>query len=149
TFPLTGKFLTPVAVTITASLGEFFARGVLIGLSAATNTLILSLVPAVGPLLATWAFIVISLAAIVFVARNRGYQGFLAWSGWLFPLSWLATVVGLPLFIVNIPFAFTAFGLGAFMIDFTTGVIETRGGITGITGFAGAFSVGNFTFLTS
>lgn len=151
TFPLAAPQPTPagVPVTIPATSGEFFARGVMIGLSAATNAMVLGLMPVVGPVLAGWAFTVISLAAIIFVARNRVYQGFLGWSGWLFPLSYLATAVGLLLFIINIPFAFTAFGLGAFAIDWTTGVIETRGGITAVTGFAGGFSLGNFTFLTS
>jgi hypothetical protein len=147
TFPLATPFPTPVPVTLAATPGEFFGRGVLIGLNAAVNTILLELIPVVGPLIATWAFVVISLAAVLFVARNRVYQGFLGWSGWLFPLSWLATAVGLLLFIVNIPFAFTAFGIGAFAIDWTTGVIETRGGLSGITGFVGGFSLGNFTFL--
>ena len=147
--PPGGRFLTPagVPIAIPATAGEFFARGVLIGLSAAINTVLLSLVPGAGIVLAAWAFIVISLAAVVFVGRSRVYQGFLGWSGWLFPLSYLATGVGLLLFIVNIPFAFTTFGLGAFAIDWTTGVIETRGGLSGITGFNGGFSLGNFTFL--
>ena len=131
-------------VTLAATSGEFFGRGVLIGLNAAINVILLEPIPVVGPLIATWAFVVISLSAVLFVARNRIYQGFLGWSGWLFPLSWLATAVGLLLFIVNIPFAFTAFGIGAFAIDWTTGVIETRGGLSGITGFVGGFSLGNF-----
>jgi hypothetical protein len=147
--PPSGRFDTPgvVPVTIAATSGEFFGRGVLIGLSAATNTIVLSLVPLVGPVLAAWAFTVISLTTNIFVARTRFHQGFLGWSGWLFPLSHLATGVGLLLFIVNIPSAFTAFGLAAFAIDWTTGVIETRGGIAGITGFNGGFSLGNFNFL--
>jgi hypothetical protein len=149
TFPLPRPLATPagVAVTIPATPGEFFARGLMIGLSAASNSFVLSLIPLVGGVLAGWAFIVISLTAIIFVARNRFFQGFLGWSGWLFPLSYFATAVGLLLFIVNIPFAFAAFGIGAFAMDWTTGVIETNGGITGITGFSGGFSLGNFTFL--
>ena len=67
----------------------------------------------VGGVLAGWAFTVISLTAIIFVARNRFFQGVLGWSGWLFPLSYFATAVGLLLFIVNIPFAFAAFGIAA------------------------------------
>jgi hypothetical protein len=149
-FPLMRRLPTPgaVAVTIPVAAGEFFGRGTLIGLSAAVNTVLLSLLPGPGIALGAWAFIVISLAAVIFVARNRVYQGFLGWSGWLFPLSYLAIVVGLLLFVVNIPFAFSTFGLAAFAIDWTTGVIETRGGLTGITGFNGGFSLGNFNFLT-
>jgi hypothetical protein len=147
--PPGGAFLVPggAPVTIPATAGEFFARGLLIGLSAAINAVLLGLLPGAGAPLAVWAFILISLAAVVFVARSRVYQGFLGWSGWLFPLSYLATAVGLLLFIVNIPFAFAAFGIAAFAIDWTTGVIETRGGLAGITGFNGGFSLGNLTFL--
>jgi hypothetical protein len=145
--PPAGSFATPagVPVTIPASAGEFFGRGLLIGLSAATNSILLTLVPGAGIVLAVWAFIVISLAAIVFIARNRIYQGFLGWSGWLLPLSYLATGVGLLLFVVNIPFAFLTFGLAAFAIDWTTGVVETRGVM--LTTFDGGFSLGNFNFL--
>ena len=79
--------------------------------------------------------------------------GFLGWSAWLFPVSHIATGVGLLLFGVNILFAFAMFGLGAFRIDWTTGVIETAGGLPTllipITGFTGGFSLGNFTFLTA
>ncbi|MBL6615488.1 MAG: hypothetical protein ISP49_05190 [Reyranella sp.] len=147
TFPLAAPFPTPVPVTLAATPGEFFGRGLLIGMNVSVDVILLSLVPIVGPVLATWAFTVISLAAVIFVARNRVYQGFLGWSAWLFPLSWLATVFGLLLFFINIPFAFTAFGIGAFAFDWTTGVIETRGGLSGVTGFNGGFSLGNFTFL--
>ena len=146
TFPLTFTFPTPMPVTLTATPGEFFARGVLIGLNAAISAILLVPVPGVGLLLAGWAFVLISLAAVLFVARNRVYQGFLGWSGWLFPMSWLATAVGLLLFVVNAPFAFTLFGLGAFAIDWTTGVIETRGGLVSL-GTGRGFSLGNFTFL--
>ena len=150
-FPLPSPIATPagVAVTVPATAGEFFARGVLIGLSAAVNSLVLSLVPLIGPVLTAWTFTVISLGAIIFVARNAVYQGFLGWSAWLLPLSYIATGVGLLLFVVNIPFAFVAFGLGAFRIDWTTGVIETAGGLSGVTGFSGGFSLGNFNFLTA
>jgi len=150
-FPIRRRLMTPggVPVTIPATSGEFFARGVLIGLSAATNTVVLSLVPVIGPVLGAWAFTVISLATLIFVARNRVYQGFLGWSGWLFPLSYLATGVGLLLFIVNMPVAFAMLGLGAFGIDWSTGVIETTGGITRIgISVSNGFSLGNFNFLT-
>src|SRR5687768_11911030 len=150
-FPATASFPTPTAapVTVPATNGEMFGRGLMIGLSAALNFLALAWIPLAGLILGTWAFLLISLGAILFIARSRFYQGFLGWSAWLFPVSYLATAVGLLLFIVNIPFAFAAFGTGAFRIDFTTGVIETAGGLSGITGFTGGFSLGNFTFLTA
>lgn len=138
-FPASGS-----ATTIPATRGEYFARGLMIGLTAALNYMIFLQVPAVGPPLGAWAAIVISLGAIVFVARNRVYQGFLGWSGWLFPVSWVATIFGLALFLINIPFAFTQFGRNAFQLDWTTGVIASAGGIARPA--AGGYSLGNFIF---
>ncbi len=137
------------AVAVTPVAGELFARGVMIGMTAALNVVGLALVPGWGTTVAGWAFIVISLAAVPAIALNLVYQGFLGWSAWLFPVSWIASGVGLLLFLVNAPVAFAAGGIGAFRIDFTTGVIETFGGVTGITGFGGGFSLGNFTFITA
>jgi hypothetical protein len=146
TFPLAMSVRLTPPITVAASPGEFFGRGMLIGLSAAANSILLSLIPPPGGLISAWAFTVISLSAVIFVARNRIYQGFLGWSGWLFPLSWLATAIGLILFLINFFFAFGALGLAAFAVDFTTGTIETRGGLIA---FNGGFSLGNFTFLGS
>lgn len=151
TFPAGGRIFpaSGSATTIPATRGEYFARGLMIGLTAALNYMILRQVPVVGPPLSVWALVVISLGAIVFVARNRVYQGFLGWSGWLFPVSWAATIVGLGLFLINLIPAYAAGGVRAFRLDWTTGVIDTTGGLTGITGFAGGFSLGNFIFLTA
>ncbi|MCE9601492.1 MAG: hypothetical protein K8S21_04660 [Gemmatimonadetes bacterium] len=146
TFPLPMSVRLTPPVTVAPTAGEFFGRGMLIGLSAAANSIMLSLIPPPGSLVSIWAFTVISLSAIIFVARNRVYQGFLGWSGWLFPLSWLATAIGLILFVVNFFFAFAMFGIAAFAVDFTTGTIETRGGFIA---FGGGFSLGNFIFLGS
>jgi hypothetical protein len=151
TFPLAANVPTPggVPVALPAIPGELFARGLMIGLTAALNAAALSLIPRFGPFLGAWAFTVVSLAAIIFVARNRVFQGFLGWSAWLLPMSYFATAIGLVLFLVNAPFAFAARGIGAFALDFTTGVIETAGGTPiGLTGFPGGFSLGNFTFIT-
>lgn len=148
--PLPGG--TPVPAGAPVALpdlpGELFARGLMIGLTAIFNAALLGLVPVMGPFLAVWAFLTISLAAIILVARNRIFQGFLGWSAWLFPMSYPATAVGLVLFLFNALPALVTVGIGAFRIDWTTGVIETLGGLTGITGFNGGFSLGNFTFLT-
>jgi hypothetical protein len=35
-----------------------------------------------------------------------------------------------------------------FRIDWTTGVVESTGGLAGVTGYSGGFSLGNFNFLT-
>jgi len=151
--PLAAAIATPagVSVRVGAVAGELFARGLLIGATAILNAMGAILLPGpVGPLLSVWCFTVISLAIIPPVAINPFYHGFLGWSAWLFPVSWVATGVGLLLFIVNFPFAFAAAGITAFRIDFSTGVIESNGGITaGPAGFSGGFSLGNFNFVTA
>lgn len=150
--PLAAQVATPagVSVRVGAAPGELFARGLLIGATAILNAMGAILLPgSPGAFLSVWCFTVISLAIITPVARSPFYHGFLGWSAWLFPMSYVATAIGLLLFIVNAPFAFAApAGIAAFRIDFSTGVIETTGGLTGITGFSGGFSLGNFTFLT-
>lgn len=130
--------------------GESFARGWLIGATASLNAAALVLIsPLTGALLAPWAFVLISLATIPAISLNRVYQGFLGWSAWLFPISYFATAVGFLLFVINFIPALAAGGIAAFRLDFTTGVIETSGGLSGITGFSGGFSLGNFNFITS
>lgn len=157
--PLAAAVATPagVSVRVGAAAGELFARGLLIGATAILNAMGAILWPgSPGAFLSVWCFTVISLAILPPIAISPLYHGFLGWSAWLFPVSYVATAIGLLLFIVNAPFAFAAAGIGAFRIDFSTGVIETTGGITGITGFgsglppgsAAGFSLGNFNFLT-
>ncbi len=149
--PVTTPVATPagVSVRVGAAAGELFARGLLIGASAILNAMGAILWPgSPGVFLSVWCFIVISLAILPFVSISPFYHGFLGWSAWLFPVSWIATSIGLLLFIVNFAFAFAAAGIGAFRVDFSTGVIETTGGLTGITGFSGGFSLGNFNYLT-
>jgi hypothetical protein len=148
-FPLTAPLPTPTGAPIALPdvPGELFARGLVIGLTATLNAAILSLLPVVGPFLAAWAFIVISLAAVILIARNLVFQGFLGWSAWLFPISYIATVAGVVMLILNLLFSSWAPGFNI-RPDWTTGVIETRGAFNAITGFAGGFSLGNFTFLT-
>jgi hypothetical protein len=149
TFPLAAPLGTAVPVTVASGTGELFARGVMLGLTATLNFIAVQLVPGLGAGVATWAFVVISLAIIRPIAISRIYHAVLGWSAWLFPVSYLATFVGLLLFLVNLIPAFAAGGIGAFRLDFTTGVIETTGGIVGITGFVGGgFSLGNFTFIS-
>ena len=154
-FPLPAPFPTPgpASVPFPPVIGELFARGISIGLTAALNGLMLLPIPGVGLALAPWAFLVISLAIITPVARNVFYHGFLGWSSWLFPVSYFASGVGFLLFLVNAPVAFAFGGIGAFRVDWSTGVIETAGGFVGmplfVGTFAGGFSLGNFNFLTA
>lgn len=133
---------------------EEFARCFMFGLNASLNSVILLalsllLPPGLGSLLAGWAFLLISMACIPAIATDRIFQGFLGWSAWTFPMSHFATVIGLALFVINAPFALASLGPGALRFDFTTGVVESTGGLVGVTGFVnGGFSLGNFTFLS-
>jgi len=147
-FPLAAPFPTAAPVALPPRVGELFARGFMIGMTAAINASLLALVPLVGTTLAAWVFTIGSLAIFPPISRNVVYQGFLGWSAWLFPMSYFATAIGLVLFLINAPIAFAAGGAGAFRIDFTTGTIETAGGLSGVTGFVGGFSLGNFNFVT-
>lgn len=140
---------------------ELGARAFSVGLTAALNAagapaLAGVLVPGLGaaltPLLAPWAFVVTSLAALPAVSRNRFYQGVLGWSGWTFPMSLIASIVGFVWFVINLPFAIAsgiAGGGWPLRIDWSTGAIETVGGITGLisTGTALAGTVGHFVFV--
>lgn len=147
-FPLAALAPPPAMPTVVGpTAGEYFGRGMMIGISAMTNSVMLALIPFAGAVLASWAFTVISLSAIIFVARNRYFQGFLGWSAWLFPVSHIATLVGLLLFIINIPFALIMFGPAAFSFDWTTGVVHTAGGLAATATTAGGFSLGNFVFV--
>jgi hypothetical protein len=155
TFPLAGPLATPgsLPVTIPATSGEFFARGLMAGFNASVNFLLILLLAMVDPLwapiVANYAFIVISLVTIIFVARNRIYQGFLGWSALLFPVSYIATFPGLLLFLFNSIASILARIPGfTVAIDFTTGVVESSGGfIVSLSSFSGGFALGNFTFL--
>lgn len=139
---------TPTALP--ASPVELLMRGFAIGLTAAVNFAVWALVPIpfawlIGVLLA----IIGLLAVFPGIAITVPYQAVLGWSSWLRPVSWTATAVGLLLFLLNLPFALIAFGPAAVRVDGLTGTVETTGGaLIGITGFAGGFNLGNFTFLT-
>jgi hypothetical protein len=155
TFPLSAPVLPAggVSVAIAPPPGERFGRGMSVGMTAGLNSVFLLLVPIHGFLLSTWALVIVSLGIVTPLARSGIYQGFLGWTGWLLPVSYLATLVGLVLFLINAPVALAGAGLGAFRLDFTTGVVESSGGLLGIPAlvgpFTGGFSLGNFNFLTS
>jgi hypothetical protein len=164
-FPLPpGVFSVPppggAPTPTTPTPAEFFGRGWMIGLNAGCNFTLLMLLSAFDPIwppvLAVWAFTLISLSAVIFLARNRVFQGFLGWSAWLFPLAYLGTVPGLLLFLFNSIASRLAPPLPGVppltvALDFTTGVIESADGfltrLTRLSGFTGGFTQGNFTFL--
>lgn len=154
-FPLAAAAPTPgtTSVVLTPTPGESFARGLIVGFNATVNFLLILMLaafdPVWAPIAAAFAFLVISLAAILAVAGTRLYQGLLGWSAWFFPVSWVATLAGLILFIFNgmawVVARNTPFGM---TLDFTTGVVESSDGfILNLSGFSGGFSLGNFNFL--
>lgn len=140
---------------------ELNARAFSIGLTAALNSVgapVIGalLIPVVGaalaPFLSGWAFIVTSLAAVPAISRSRVYQGVLGWSGWIFPMSLMVSAFGLIWFVINFPFAVAsgiAGGGWPIRLDWSTGAIETVGGITGLISIptAAAGAVGHFTFV--
>lgn len=129
---------------------EGFMGGYISGFSAVVNYALWAFTPlggagsVLGFLVALMAF----LSVFAGLSRNLGFQAGLGWSNWIRPYSYLATAVGILLFLINLPFALAAFGLAAVRLDRLTGTIETTGGIVGATGFVGGFNLGNFTFLS-
>jgi hypothetical protein len=138
----------PAAAALPTDPVESFAGGFLTGLSAGVNFGLWALVPFGVPIGIVLGLICL-LVVFPPVSRNLGFQGVLGWSSWIMPYSWLATAVGLLLFIINLPFALATLGAGAVRLDVLTGTVETTGGIVGITGFVnGGFNLGNFSFLS-
>lgn len=128
----------------------------MIGMTAALNYGIWSLLSSV----LVWATfmplvvgVICFLAVFPFVSRNAVYQFVLAWLSWLMPMSWVASLFGALLFLLNLPFAIAAaVAAGApspLRFDLLTATFETTGGtLIGLTGFSGGFNLGNFTFVT-
>jgi hypothetical protein len=137
-----------VAAALPTDPVESFAGGFITGLTAGVNFGLWALLPfgiPVGIVLGIICFLVVFPP----VSRSLGFQAVLGWSSWVMPFSWLATAVGLLLFLINLPFALGTLGPGAVRLDVLTGTIETTGGIVGITGFVnGGFNLGNFSFLS-
>lgn len=152
--PMAATPISPIAPTpLPGAPLELFARGFIIGLTASINFgvwAVISHSPLIGSLFA----VVGLLALIPAVSRSFGYQAVLGWTSWLLPMSYLVTLLGILLFIVNLIVTLLATGaLPGIRLDLTTGTIETAGGtvvvsLFGITGgaFCG-FNLGNFTFI--
>jgi hypothetical protein len=136
---------------------EGFTRGTMIGMTAALNFGVWSLLAATILPVATFMPALVGLVCFVavfpFISRNVAYQGVLGWLSWLMPMSWIATTFGLLLFILNLPLAIAAaVAAGApspLRFDALTATFETTGGaLIGATGFVGGFNLGNFMFVT-
>lgn len=139
-------------------LGEF-ARGFMIGMNAGLNAAFLTMLGAgaLGVVIGVLGF----LASIDAVASNEVYQGVIGWSNWLMPMSWLVTGVGAIFWILNglghllfwsIPQLWgggvARFRITAFRMDWSTGMLASRGGwiASMMPQNAAAFNMGNFSW---
>jgi hypothetical protein len=139
-----------LSVLAGAALGEFLARGMLIGIAASVNALVLALLPWFPTGFVPVVFVVQMLALVPVIAINRGYQSVLGLLGWVLPLNFLMLPLGVLMFLVAAPFAMAGIsaGTGSIRFDFVTWTIETSGGLVLRTfSPAAAFNIGNFTFL--
>lgn len=129
--------------------GERFARGVLVGTSAAVDGGTWALLGPAGWIVGGALAMVGFASTVPAVARRARYEALLGWSAWLRPMAWPATGVGLLLFLANLPFALAARGRDALRLDHGTGTVETAGGWpVEVAGFRGGFDLGGFSFLT-
>lgn len=137
--------------TAGTDFGEFM-RGFLIGLNAGFNAILASAV--FGPMIGVALGVINFLAAFDTIANSEIYQGILGWASWLMPMSWLATAVGLIVFVLNIiPAIFTlnmvdAVKIENISIDWGTGTIVMEGGWLFLPGFRGGYNLGNFAYIT-
>lgn len=148
------------SATAGTAFGEFM-RGFLIGFNAGMNAALATAI--FGPVVGVALGVVNFLAVFDGIAKNSVYQGILGWSSWLMPMSWLATAVGLILFVVNVVVAFftvtipgwfggsgwAAARIDSVNVDWGTGSIVMAGGLIQPAGGAAGFNVGNFVFIAS
>jgi RHS repeat-associated protein len=136
-----------------SALGQFI-RGFSIGLNAGLNAMLGSMI--FGPIVGIALGVVNFLAAFDGIAGDRGgtYQAVLGWSSWLMPMSWLATGVGLGIFLIDVVAAGltgnrpgTAARINSITPDWGTGAIVTHGGV--LSGFPGGYTPGNFVYINA
>ena len=137
-----------------SGFGEFM-RGFSIGLNAGLGATLGSMI--FGPIVGIALGVVNFLAAIDDVAGDRHgtYQAILGWSSWLMPMSWLATGIGLAIFLTDIVAAGltgnkpgTATRINSISVDWATGAIVTHGGVVG-SSFDGGYTPGNFVYIST
>jgi hypothetical protein len=141
----------PVTGALPPNPVEGFMGGYISGFSAVVNFALWAFTPlgAAGFTIGFFVALLGFLSVFSGLSRNLAFQGILGWSNWIRPYSYLATAVGILLFLINLPFALATFGPAAIRLDPFTGTVETTGGIVGITGFLrGGFNLGNFTFIS-
>jgi RHS repeat-associated protein len=142
--------------TAGSAFGEFM-RGFMIGVNAGLNAVFATML--FGPVIGIALGVINFLAAVDEVASNPIYQGILGWASWLMPMSWLATGVGLVVFVINLIVGFFAhtvptwFGgtgwdqarINSVSIDWGTGTIVMHGGMFTIV--RGGYNLGNFAYI--
>jgi len=142
---------TPAGGVLPISPLEQFMRGLLIGIASVLNFGIWAITTRHSLLGLTIGIVLLItgfLAVFVVFSRSPLYQGILGWSSWLRPLSWLMTVPGFLLFLINLPAAIATAGLlGAVRFDGTTSTIESAYALTPLPPSVGGFDLGNFTFV--
>jgi RHS repeat-associated protein len=141
------------AKTAGSDVSEFF-RGFMIGFNAGLNVAMATAL--FGVPIGLTLGVINFLAAFESVSRNKIYQGILGWSSWLMPMSWLATGIGLAVFLINLIVAGVTwngswFGASWARIDdihvhWETGAIIMKGGWIQAHG-GEAWDVGNFVFI--
>lgn len=140
------------AATVKSDFSEFM-RGFSIGLNAGLNAMIGSMI--FGPVVGIALGVINFLAAFDGIAGDRGgtYQAVLGWSSWLMPMSWIATVIGLGVFIFDLIAAGvsgndrgTAARIRSIKIDWATGAIVTHGGLA-MDANALGYDLGNFVYI--
>ena len=128
-------------------------RGAMIGTNAALNYALLDLIfgsTFFAGLLASLVF----LSAWLVVSRSRWFHPLLGWVAWFLPMTWLVSIPGLLIFIVNLAFApfgsiHPAFaGLRVRLyLDLRSSTFTMYGGlIRPIKGFSG-LNMGQFIFI--
>ena len=131
-----------VLLYVAASRGpEPLWRGVLIGLNAGLNAAALLLW--VGPL--GFCAAALNLLAASDLTCSPRFRHLLGWSGWLLPLSWPATLLGLAAFGLNV-LAWRS--VRRVWVDRGTGSVVMVGGWLWWPGFRGGYSLGQFAFVT-
>ena len=134
--------LLSVGLYVAASQGnELLWRGVLIGLNTGLNAAVL--LRCLGPFSLPLA--AVNLLTASRLTRRPRFRQVLGWAGWLLPLSWPATALGLGAFALNV-MAFSS--VRRIVLDRATGTVILVGGWLWWPGFSGGFNLGQFAFVT-
>jgi hypothetical protein len=129
---------------------EQFVFGFFLGAASATNFVLWWLVTSI-PLAQVMALLALLPLLVLFTALARSHivQALVGWTGWVMPLAWLPSVIGLLTFVPLAIIGIVQHGLDALRIDPTSGALETHvdySSIPGIPPLRG-FTQGLFSFV--